>query len=125
MSFDAVGIVARDPARTVAFFRLLGVEIAQYQDSGHYEGQTPSGVRIMLDSIEVIRSFDPAFVKRDGNGVTLCFKLDSPREVDELHDRIVAAGFASVKPPWDAFWGHRYACVADPDGNQVDLFAAL
>jgi uncharacterized glyoxalase superfamily protein PhnB len=27
--------------------------------------------------------------------------------------------------PWDAFWGMRYAVVKDPDGNAVDLFAAL
>ena len=27
--------------------------------------------------------------------------------------------------PWDAFWGQRYATVLDPDGNSVDLFAAL
>ena len=29
------------------------------------------------------------------------------------------------KQPWNAFWGQRYAQVADPDGNLVDLFAAL
>ena len=33
------------------------------------------------------------------------------------------AGFKAVKEPWEAFWGQRYAAVADPDGNQVDLFA--
>jgi uncharacterized glyoxalase superfamily protein PhnB len=27
--------------------------------------------------------------------------------------------------PWDADWGQRYAQVKDPDGNSVDLFAAL
>jgi uncharacterized glyoxalase superfamily protein PhnB len=29
------------------------------------------------------------------------------------------------KEPWDAFWGQRYAVVADPDGNHVDLYAPL
>jgi catechol 2,3-dioxygenase-like lactoylglutathione lyase family enzyme len=29
------------------------------------------------------------------------------------------------KEPYDAFWGQRYANVADPDGNAVDLFAPL
>ena len=27
--------------------------------------------------------------------------------------------------PWDAVWGQRYAVVHDPDGNPVDLYAAL
>jgi hypothetical protein len=29
------------------------------------------------------------------------------------------------KEPWDAFLGQRYAVVADPDANHVDLFAPL
>jgi len=28
-------------------------------------------------------------------------------------------------PPWDAFWGQRYAIVTDPDGNHISLFAPL
>ncbi len=38
------------------------------------------------------------------------------------------AGIRIIKghvKPWDAFWGQRYASVLDPDGNAVDLFAAL
>jgi hypothetical protein len=32
-------------------------------------------------------------------------------------------GYEGHKPPWDAFWGQRYAVIRDPDGNTVDLFA--
>jgi uncharacterized glyoxalase superfamily protein PhnB len=39
--------------------------------------------------------------------------------------RLVAAGYEGKKEPYDAFWGQRYANVVDPDGNVVDLFAAL
>jgi predicted enzyme related to lactoylglutathione lyase len=28
-----------------------------------------------------------------------------------------------VSPPWDAFWGSRYAIVADPDGNHVGIMS--
>ena len=31
----------------------------------------------------------------------------------------------AISPPFDAFWGQRYATVHDPDGNPVDLFAPL
>jgi uncharacterized glyoxalase superfamily protein PhnB len=55
----------------------------------------------------------------------LAFLCDNPAEVDTLHAKITAAGFASHKEPWDAFWGQRYAQVVDPDGNLVDLFAPL
>jgi uncharacterized glyoxalase superfamily protein PhnB len=45
--------------------------------------------------------------------------------VDGLHDELVAAGQTSLRTPFDAFWGQRYATVLDPDGNAVDLFAPL
>ena len=48
-----------------------------------------------------------------------------PATVDATHDELVAAGSRSHLAPWDAFWGQRYATVLDPDGNAVDLFAAL
>jgi uncharacterized glyoxalase superfamily protein PhnB len=55
----------------------------------------------------------------------MCFKQQTPGSVDALYATITGAGFTGKKPPWDAFWGQRYACVLDPDGNQIDLFAAL
>ena len=125
MSFDAIGIVSADPARAVAFYQLLGVSLAKYGDGDHYEATTPSGVRVMLDSVELVQSFEPSFQNVRGTGVTLCFKQESAAAVDALYATIVGAGHQSIKAPWDAFWGQRYACVADPDGNQVDLFAAL
>ena len=82
-----------------------------------------SGVRLMLDSVALIKKFEPDFVKVRGTGVSLCFKQESPKKVDEVYAAITNAGFEGKKAPWDAFWGQRYACVLDPDGNQIDLFA--
>jgi uncharacterized glyoxalase superfamily protein PhnB len=56
---------------------------------------------------------------------SLAFDCGSPAEVDATHDVLVAAGSPSHLAPWDAFWGMRYAVVLDPDGNHVELFAAL
>ena len=60
-----------------------------------------------------------------GQRVTLAFKCDSPAEVDALYQQIVQQGYEGHREPWDAFWGQRYAVVADPDGTLVDLFAPL
>jgi uncharacterized glyoxalase superfamily protein PhnB len=125
VSLDAIGIVSADPTRSVAFYKLLGVELVQFQDSGHYEAKAANGMRVLMDTIAVIKSFDPSFEKKQGTGLTMCFKLDSAKAVDELHATIAAAGHRTIKAPWNAFWGQRYACVADPDGNQIDLFAQL
>ena len=38
---------------------------------------------------------------------------------------LTAAGYAGRQPPYDTFWGARYAVVADPDGNDVGIMSAL
>jgi uncharacterized glyoxalase superfamily protein PhnB len=121
--FDAIGIVSGDLARSIAFYRLLGISFPE--EDGHIEATLPNGVRLMLDSEEVIRSFRPDWTRTTGNQLALAFACASPAEVDETYRRVVDAGFDGEKEPWDAFWGHRYAQLADPDGVQIDLFAAL
>ena len=120
---DAIGIVSSDLGRSRAFYRLLGVEIAEGDD--HVEATCPNGMRLMFDTEQVIHSFSPDWARATGNQVALAFACESPAEVDEIYRRVVDAGFHGEKEPWDAFWGHRYAQLADPDGVPIDLFAPL
>jgi uncharacterized glyoxalase superfamily protein PhnB len=120
---DAIGIVSADLDRTRAFYRLLGVEVAEGAD--HVEATLANGIRLMFDTEGVMRSFRPDWSRMTGNSVALAFQCASPAAVDETYARIVAAGFHGEKEPWDAFWGHRYAQLLDPDGTPIDLFAAL
>jgi catechol 2,3-dioxygenase-like lactoylglutathione lyase family enzyme len=120
---NALGIVCSDMRRSVAFYGLLGIEFPE--GNGHVEATLPNGVRLMLDTEEVVTSFRPDWKRASGNQLSLAFECGSPEEVDELYARVVAAGFDGEKEPWDAFWGQRYAQLADPDGVPVDLFAAL
>jgi uncharacterized glyoxalase superfamily protein PhnB len=120
---DAIGIVSSDLERSRAFYRLLGVEIAEGDD--HVEATLPNGLRLMFDTESVIRSFRPEWHRETGNQLALAFACASPADVDETYARVVEAGFHGDKEPWDAFWGHRYAQLQDPDGVGIDLFAAL
>lgn len=120
---DAIGIVSSDLARTRAFYRVLGIEFAEGDD--HVEAAMPNGLRLMVDTEDVLRSFNPGWSGANGNRIALAFVCSSPAEVDELYAKVVAAGFDGEKEPWDAFWGQRYAQLSDPDGVPVDLFAAL
>ena len=123
---DMIGIIVSDMARALAFYRLLGLAIAEGAEAeGHVEVITPNGYRIAWDSEDMIRSFDADWQPPRGQRIGLAFKCDSPADVDALYRQIVAAGFHGHKQPWDAFWGQRYAQVADPDGTVLDLFAAL
>ncbi len=126
---DAFGVIVADLAVAAAFYRRLGLEFPEDLDPeghGHVESGLPGGMRLMLDSEETIRSFDPGWTPPSaGHRTALGFLCDSPADVDSTFDELVAAGGKPYKEPWDAFWGHRYAQVLDPDGNMVELFAPL
>lgn len=124
---DAIGIVVGDMTRSIAFYRLLGLEFDDgVEAEGHVEVVLPSGLRLMFDSEELVGSFDDRFAPPEPPGrVTIAFRCGSPAEVDIVHSSIVEAGFMSHLEPFDAFWGQRYATVLDPDGTHVDLFADL
>lgn len=126
--FDLIGLVTADMAASLAFYRRLGLEIPSEADGEpHVEAALPGGLRIAWDTEETVRSFDPGWDPgpRGSGRQGLAFLCDSPAEVDELYARLTEAGHGGHKAPWDAFWGQRYAVVADPDGNSVDLFAGL
>ncbi len=122
---NAIGIVAADPAASIRFYRLLGVDVPETPGEGHFEATLHNGLRLMFDSEDVVRSFSPDWTRRNGNQLSFAFECTSPAAVDELYARIVDAGFHGEKEPWDAFWGQRYALLADPDGVEVNLFAQL
>jgi len=122
---NAIGIVASDMGRSIRFYRRLGLDVPETPDEGHVDTLLPNGVRFMLDTEEVIRSFRPDWSRETGNQIAIAFECESPAEVDATYERMVEAGFHGEKEPWDAFWGQRYAQVVDPDGNTVDLFAPL
>ena len=122
---NAIGIVVSDMAESIRFYRFLGLDVPETPDEDHLEASLPSGVRLMLDSEDTVKSFRPDWTRAAGNQVGLAFECGSPAEVDETYAGAVAAGFHGEKEPWDAFWGQRYAQLADPDGVPVDLYAAL
>jgi catechol 2,3-dioxygenase-like lactoylglutathione lyase family enzyme len=122
---NAIGIVVTDMARSIGFYRALGLDVPETPDEGHVDTFLPNGVRFMLDSEETMKSFRPEWTRDEGNQIALAFECRSATEVDDIYARVTAAGFESEKEPWDAFWGQRYAQLRDPNGVGVDLYAPL
>ena len=125
--FEAFGIVVSDMARSLAFYRKLGLEFPDgAEQEGHVEAQLPGGLRYMLDTEEVMRMFDPEWTRpTGGHAVGGAFNCGSPDEVDRVYEELLGAGGSPHKEPWDAFWGQRYAQLKDPDGTVIDLYAPL
>jgi uncharacterized glyoxalase superfamily protein PhnB len=122
---NAIGIVASDMAASIRYYRLLGLDLPDTPGEGHVEATMAGGLRLMLDSEEVVKSFLPEWRRETGNQLSLAFECATPAEVDEVYARMTGAGFEGEKEPWDAFWGQRYALLRDPDGVEVNLFASL
>ncbi|MEV4537040.1 VOC family protein [Asanoa sp. NPDC049518] len=124
---DLFGLVVADMARSLAFYRALGLSIPpEADDAPHTEVSLPGGLRLAFDTVETIRSFHPGWRPPTGSArMALAFHCDSPAEVDEVYARMTKDGHTGELEPFDAFWGQRYATLTDPDGNAVDLFAPL
>ncbi|MFI0775069.1 VOC family protein [Streptomyces sp. NPDC021212] len=117
--FDAIGLAVADMAASLAFYRILGLDIpAEADTQPHAEAALPGGLRLMWDAAETPPAGEPG-------RLVPAFLCDNPAEVDALYEKLTEAGVRGFKEPWDAFWGQRYATVLDPDGNNVGLFAPL
>jgi catechol 2,3-dioxygenase-like lactoylglutathione lyase family enzyme len=125
--FDFFGVVVSDMARSVAFYRRLGLDFPEGAESEqHVEAPLPGGMRYALDTEDVIRSFDPEWKRpTEGHAAGGAFRCESPEEVDRVYGELLQAGASPHKEPWDAFWGMRYAQLKDPDGTLIDLYASL
>ena len=124
---DFFGIAVSDMARSVAFYRRLGLDFPEgAEEQPHVEAQLGGGVRYALDTEDVMRTFDPEWKRpSDGHLTGGAFQCESPEEVDRVYRELLGAGATPHKEPWDAFWGQRYAQLKDPDGTVIDLYAPL
>jgi uncharacterized glyoxalase superfamily protein PhnB len=126
-----VDFVARDMEATIAFYRALGVDIPETgiwrtaTGIHHVDVPMPGGAVLHFDSPALARVYDRGWREPAGPGtrVVVSFRVGSREEVDRLHDHLSALGHPSAQPPFDAFWGARYAIVEDPDGNHIGLMS--
>lgn len=122
-----IGIVTTDLAASLAFYRDLGIDIADPDEgTDHVDAVLANGVTLAWDTAELIAKLDPHYTAPSGgHRIALAFNLGTAAAVDSTFAAMTAAGHRARVAPWDAFWGQRYATLIDPDGNAVDLFAPL
>jgi uncharacterized glyoxalase superfamily protein PhnB len=123
--FNQLNVIVRDMAATVAFYRRAGLEFAAEADARHVELKLPNGFLIEFDSADSIGTWDTGWNGTTGAGVVIGFALSSRDAVDALFGALTGDGHRARQPPYDAFWGARYAIVEDPDGNGVGLMSPI
>jgi len=119
-------IFAHDVQRSLDFYRLIGLAIPESTEP-HVAVELPGGNTLSFDTEDTIAGMHPGWAPPTSSAgrLALAFGVDAPAKVDALFEKVTAAGHAGPLAPYDAPWGMRYATVADPDGNWVDLFAPL
>lgn len=127
---NQLNIVARDFDATLAFYRRLGVAVPDGASSPegirHAEVTLANGFVLEFDNLALARTYNAAWRKPAGSSRALIgFSLPTREAVDALYAELTGAGYAGRQPPYDTFWGARYAVVADPDGNDVGLMSPL
>lgn len=121
---DMIGIMVTDMTRSLAFYRLLGLEFPEGSESSpHAETTLRGGIRLALDLQSTVEGFHPGVAPAGEGRTSVAFRLPTPAAVDDAWKRVVDAGHGSVLDPFDAPWGQRYATVRGPDGEPLDLFA--
>jgi catechol 2,3-dioxygenase-like lactoylglutathione lyase family enzyme len=123
---DQLNLVVRDVPTSRAFYSRLGLDFGNAHDPVWAEHHVSAGgapVDVDLDSMSFATQWNSGW--RGGPGVVFGFKVESRQAVDDLVAELVASGVAVQMPPWDAFWGARYAVVSDPDGNGVGIMSPI
>ena len=132
MKLDAISIITAHMPAAVQFYSSLGLDLSDGGADAPHTEFTSGSLRLLLDTEQVVLSIDPDWTwPTGGQKMSLAFDCSTAEAVDSAFAQLTAGGSGSepvagiVHEPWDAFWGQRYAVISDPDGNTVDLFAAL
>jgi uncharacterized glyoxalase superfamily protein PhnB len=121
-----LNVIVADMAASLDFYQRLGIAVPGDAAAAHVQLKMPGGFSLELDTAGSARLWhagwraDPASAR-----VVLGFMLASRAAVDDRYAELTAAGYRGRQPPFDAFWGARYAIVADPDGNDVGLMSPV
>ena len=116
-----VNLIVTDLERAKEFWTVLGFP---WTPRGHPSAAVigfDSGMNLVVHQPDFARHWDPAFAGPSAGSTVVDINVASREAVDDLHDRAVAAGFASSVEPWDTFFGARYAIVCDDDGHRIGL----
>jgi len=128
-----LNVIVGDMAASLDFYRRLGVAVpddAHDPDdpatADHVQLRMPGGFSLELDTDRSARLWHAGWRADPGSvPVVMGFVLPSRDAVDERYAELTVSGCVGRQPPFDAFWGARYAIVADPDGNDVGLMSPI
>jgi hypothetical protein len=121
---DQINVVIADVAAATAFLADLGVDVPPAPPGWerHHVGLPAApGFEIEVDSGVFAQEWGglpPGFT-----GVVLNLRVAGRGDVDALHERAVSLGGRSLRAPYDAFWGSRFAVVEGPGPTVLGILS--
>lgn len=79
---------------------------------------------VLLSLRKRTRGYDGQGIRPELPGMQLAF-LVSPAEVDQCYVELLEKGVTILDPPIDQPRGHRTVYFADPEGNQLEIYAEI
>jgi catechol 2,3-dioxygenase-like lactoylglutathione lyase family enzyme len=126
--FAQVNVVVADMERSLAFYRLLGVELGDMPPPWDAHHRTVSNVGdevvVEFDSAVSVGNWAPGW-DQVRTGAVIGFVVDSDDAVDVLVEAVSQEGHRVIQQPHNAFFGARYALVEDPDGIGVGIMGPI
>jgi nicotinamidase-related amidase/uncharacterized glyoxalase superfamily protein PhnB len=118
-----LNLVVDDMQATLAFYRRLGLTINLTADGQHASAELGTGMTIEFDTADFVSKWDTGYHRQTRGSAVIGFALPTAGDVDRMFTALASAGHRLHQPPYDAFWGARYAIVDDPDSNPVGLMS--
>jgi len=129
--FNQLNVVVRDMDATLEFYRAAGLRIPDETvwrtDSGahHVQVAMSNGVDLEFDSETLAKVYNKGW-RKPSDALGRCvigLSMETRDAVDQRCKALADLGYTVSQPPFDTFWGARYAIVLDPDGNNVGLMS--
>jgi predicted lactoylglutathione lyase len=117
-----VGVVVEDMARSIEFYRRLGVEIPEGSEKLPHVGIKMKDITMFLTTKAMNARWDPARTEASGGyRIILEFYLKTRQAVDEKYAELMGYGYESHVAPYETDFKIYFALVNDPDGNTILL----
>ena len=124
LNLSMVGIVVKDMAESIKFYRRLGVELPEDAENSKHVEVKMGDLTFFLHSSRLNRLWDPSKTTPSGGyRVILEFFLESNEAIDKKYQQLIAFGYESHFAPYQTPLDTYFAMVNDPDGNSILLSA--
>ena len=124
MKLDGVGILVKDMAAMVRFYRdVLGFGIREAEDAENVY-LVKDGTVFMLyrrGDFERMTGQDYTYASGLNGHFEIALSVDTFEQVDEAFRTCVDQGARPVMAPVTEPWGQRTCYVADPEGNLIEI----